>query len=176
LEGRSRLILTALYIILFSICFIFYQHEYWIHYPWNSERWWHYGFKEAFAEVKKVEGDYEKIIISTANEPPWVFFAGLYQYPPDKWQENYPLNNKINLPGFGRVSFIDKFYFASPQDLGFYEWGKLLDKKTLYVASATEVNVNLIKEPERIAPGLTLLKAIAYPSGEPAFYVFSGQL
>ncbi len=57
----------------------------------------------------------------------------------------------------------------------FYDWGKVIDKKTLYVASAKEVNVNLIMEPERTPKDLVLLKAIGYPSGEPAFYLFTGR-
>lgn len=47
-----------------------------------------------------------------------------------------------------------------------------MDEKTLYVAVEREVGTNLIMEPTRVPPGLNLIKAIPYPSGEPAYYIF----
>ena len=155
--------------------FYSYQHKYWVHYPWESERWWHAGFKEAIQTIKQIDKDYDRVIISTANEPPWIFFAGWYEYPPDKWQSRFPIGNDVELAGFGKVSHIDKFYFGSSQD-GLYGLGKVIDNKTLYLAVAKEIGANLIMEPTRTPPELKLIKAIAYPSGEPAFYLFSGTL
>ncbi len=58
--------------------------------------------------------------------------------------------------------------------MGLYDWGKIMGEKTLFLASEKEVAVNLIREPERTPSDLQLIKSIAYPSGEPAFYLFSG--
>ena len=81
---------------------------------------------------------------------------------------------KTTLNGFGEISYIDKFYFGSAQPKsGLYSLAELLDKKTLYLASAKEFPMNLIMEPERLPLNLKLVKAIAYPSGEPVFYLFS---
>lgn len=173
LKGINKLFFSFGYLILFLICFLFYQHEFWVHYPWTSERWWHTGYEESIKEIKKIDKEYDKVIISTANEPPWIFFAGWYEYPPDRWQKEYPIENKTYLEGLGEVSFIDKFYFGSPSS-GLYEWGQIIDGKTLYLASEKEVKVNLILEPDRTPGDLKLLKAIKYPSGEPAFYLFTG--
>jgi len=173
--GISRLNKFWLFVFgaMLMVNFGFYEHDYWVHNPWNSERWWHSGFREAISEIKAVENDYDRIIVSTASEPPWIFFAAWYEYPPKKWQAGFPIGNDIDLPGFGKVSHIDKFYFGSP-GVGLYEMGKVLDSKTLYMASEKEVNVNLIAEPERLPGDLVLVKAIAYPSGEPVFYIFTG--
>lgn len=152
-----------------------YLHDYYAHYPWQSERWWHSGWSEAIASVKEIEGNYNRVVISTTHEPPWIFFAGWYEYDPALWQKNFPIGNDVFLPGFGNVSHLDKFYFGSPERGGVYEFGKVLDSQTLYLADAKEVNVNLIKEPKRTPTDLSLIKAIAYPSGEPAFYLFSGK-
>jgi 4-amino-4-deoxy-L-arabinose transferase-like glycosyltransferase len=164
------------FLLLFGIWILgfgAYLHQYYVHYPWESERWWHAGFKEGIQSIKAIDKNYDKVVISTANEPPWIFFAGWYEYPPDKWQKNFPIGNDIDLSGFGKVSHIDKFYFGSPMG-GVYDWGKVIDKKTLYLAVAKEVGPNLILEPSRTPSDLSLVKAIAYPSGEPAFYIFSG--
>lgn len=159
--------------LLYLICGLFYFHEYYVHYPWNSERWWHAGYKEAIQSVKQIDKNYDKVVISTANEPPWIFFAAWYQYPPEAWQKNFPIGNDVTVAGLGKVSHIDKFYFGSYEG-GLYDWGKIIDAKTLYLADAKEVNVNLVLEPERTPQNLKLIKAITYPSGEPAFYLFTG--
>lgn len=168
-----RKLVFAGVVLVWCVSFGLYQHEYWVHYPTNSERWWHSGFHESFEVIKDIEKDYSKVVITTANEPPWIFFAALYPYPPDIWQNNFPLENKRYLEGFGDVSYIDKFYFGSPS-MGLYEWGKVIDENTLYLASEKEVKVNLITNPESTPGDLKLIKAISYPSGEPAYYLFTG--
>lgn len=172
--SKSRLLLLA-YCILLMAFFVDYQHQYWVHNPTYSERWWHYGWKEAVAAIKSIEDKYDKVIISTADEPSWIFFAASYEYPPERWQKEFPLEQKVKLDGFGEVSHIGKFYFGSPENRDLYALGKLLDEKTLYLASIKELGLNLIREPERTPGDLRLLKAVAFPSGEPAFYLFSGR-
>lgn len=163
------------YCALVLVLFVQYQHLYWIHNPTYSERWWHYGWKQAINEIKKIEDDYSKVIISTNDEPPWVFFAASYEYPPERWQKGFPLTREAELDGFGKVSFIDKYYFGSPQNLELYDWGKIIKSDTLYLASTKEVRVNLIREPQRTPGDLVLLDTVAFPSGEPAFYIFTGR-
>lgn len=161
------------YLFLFTLCFFFYQHNYWIHNPTYSERWWHAGFGPAVGEVKKIDRDFDKVVISTNGEPPWIFFAAWYEYPPSLWQKNFPIGNDIDVIGLGKVSHIDKFMFGSFSG-GLYEWGKVLDSRTLFLATAKDVNVNLILEPERTPSDIKLIKSFAFPSGEPAYYIFTG--
>lgn len=170
---KYRKVFVFIYTSVLLVSFIFYQHQYWMHYPWNSERWWHAGFKEAVQAIKEVDGQYQKIIITTASEPPWIFFLALYQYPPDRWQALNPLP-KENLKWFGEISHLDKFYFGTaPLQGNIYGLPEMLDKDTLYLASAKEFRANFIREPERIPATLKLIKSIAYPSGEPVFYLFA---
>jgi 4-amino-4-deoxy-L-arabinose transferase-like glycosyltransferase len=174
LKPNFKKLFIAFYGLIFILSFGLYLHEYYVHYPWNSERWWDAGFKEAIQSVKEIDKNFDRVVISTANEPPWIFFAAWYSYPPDKWQKNFPIGNDVVLPGFGKVSHIDKFYFGSPETGGMYDWGKVFDDKMLYLADAKEVNINLILEPERVPSDIKLIKAIPFPSGQPAFYLFTG--
>ncbi|MFC1625717.1 ArnT family glycosyltransferase [Patescibacteria group bacterium] len=171
---RLKKFLLFVYAIGWMVCIGIYLHNYYVHYPRVSERWWHWGFGPGISQVKSIDKDYDKVVISTFGEPPWIFFAGWYEYPPDIWQKNFPIGNDVELTGFGKVSHIDKFYFAHPQD-GIYGMGRSIDDKTLYLANAKEIGANLIIEPDRTPPDLKLLKTFAYPSGEPAFYLFSGR-
>lgn len=173
LPKRLQLPTWGLYFLLMVISFVMYQHNFWVHNPLDSERWWHYGWKQAVEAVKAKEADYDKVIITTADEPPWIFFAAAYEYDPVKWHAGYPFK-KATVENFGEVSYIDKYYFGSPSPrVGIYELGSALDDNTLYLASAKESNVNLIMEPQRTPPDLNLIESIAFPSGEPAFYIFA---
>jgi 4-amino-4-deoxy-L-arabinose transferase-like glycosyltransferase len=168
--AKNRKLITYCYILLFLINFVFYEHNYWIHNPWYSERWWHAGFKEMFAAVAQVEGNYDKIIFSNANEPPLIFFLGYYEYPPQEFQKGL---QDVYVPGFDTLKHTGKYYFGQVNVEGIYALPKVMDKKTLYVAVEREVGTNLIMEPTRVPAGLKLIKAIAYPSGEPAYYIFA---
>jgi len=176
LTGNWQKVVVVLYGLLYLISFSYYFHLYHVHYPWDSERWWHAGFKDAIQSVKVIDSDYDKVIISMAGEPVWIFFSAWYQYPPNLWQESFPIGNDVELTGFGKISHIDKFYFGkfSVDGGSIYDLGKYIDSKTLYLAVAKEVPPNLIMEPERAPQDLRLLKSIAYPDGEPAFYLFAG--
>lgn len=164
--------ITLVYLLILFAFFGLYLHNYYVHYPWDSERWWHAGWCDAVAEVKKIDKTYEKMIISMADEPAWIFFAGCYQYDPSKWQKEFPIGNDVDVKGFGKISHTEKFYFGKPEG-GIYSLKDNLDEKSLYLASAKEIPWNLIMDPTRVPDGLNLVKTIPFPSGEPAFYVFS---
>ena len=165
----NKLFLISYLLSLIS-CFYLYQHNFWFHNPWYSERWWHAGFKETVQYLKSNESKFDKIIFSNANEPPLIFFAGWYQYPPDQWQKGF---EEANIDGFSPLQKMDKYYFGQMEGIGIYELSSFLPEKTMYVATEREVGINLIMEPQRVPPGLVLLKAVPYPSGEPAFYIFT---
>lgn len=174
IRPNLKVIFLVGWVAIYGGSLAFYLHHYYGHYPRESERWWHFGFKEAFAEIKQIEPNYDRIVISMADEPSWIFFAGWYAYPPRDWQLNFPLAHAVDLPGFGKVSHINKFYFGSPDaDIGIYGLDKVIDGRTVYLAVAKEIGANLILEPGRVPPGLKLIKAVAFPSGEPAYYVFT---
>lgn len=159
--------------IILVLSFVFYQHDYWIHYPWKSERWWHGGFKDAISSAVSEGEKYNKVIISGADEPPLIFFLAWSQYSPSDFQQKYPLSKEF-LSGFGEVERLDKYYFpAIGVSKNLYELGSILPENTLYLATIKEINLDLINEPERVPQDIQLVKIINYPSGNPAFYLFT---
>lgn len=174
-KGWVISLFVSFYTAFLFISFIFYLHNYYIHYPLDSERWWHSGFKEAITFIKEKERDYKKVVISTADEPPWIFFAAYYSFPPESWQKNFPIDHKIYLPGFGEISYIDKFFFGHITNEGksIYDLPKFIDKDTLYLATFKEVGFDLLREPERKPEGLILVKTIKDLKGYPIFYFFT---
>lgn len=160
-------------ILLILLSFLFYQHNYWVHYPWDSERWWQAGFKEAIQTAVLESKKYDKVIISGADEPPLIFFLAWSQYPPAEFQRKYPLTKEF-LSGYGEVDKLDKYYFpAIGAGKSLYELGSVLTKDTLYLATSKEINLDLVKEPQRLPSDLILVKSIPYPSGDIVFYLFT---
>jgi len=155
------------YLGFFVIGFAFYQHNYWNHNPWHSERAWHAGYKEMMEEIGNVENNYEKVIITNAVEPPWIYFVSWNMYSPTKVQNGV---QKGYVEGFEDLEKLDKFYFGQVGEIGLEALPLLLDESTLYIAAQREVGENLIMNPQKVPYGFNLVKSIAYPSGEPAFY------
>lgn len=163
---------TALYIGLLVINFWTYQHEYWVENPWYSERSWHAGYGPMVELIKKYEGNYKKIIISNAEDQPYIFFAVYYPVPPDRWQMGF---SEGHVEGFGDMKHLGKIYFGQVGSVGLKGLSDVLEEGTLYIAAQREWKSNLIREPQTAPEGLKLIDLVAYPSGEPAFYLFSGK-
>lgn len=153
--------LFSILFLLFIFNFIFFMHRYFIHFP-NEWRAWHFGYKESFAYIKENEKDYEKIVINNSYEPSLIRFLFWTKYDPQKFHKNFKGDN---LSEFA----LDKYYFGSlggPSE-------DLLDKKTLYMASAR----NDITNPETTLKhsNVKLLKEVDSPTGEPIFYLLTGR-
>ncbi len=166
---KLRIIFWGTYFSIFSILFFLYLHTLFVHNPWYSERYWHAGYKEMIESLKVLEERYQKIIITNALDQPYIFLAAYYPIPPEIWQRGF---EEEYVEGFGELRRIDKFYFGQVGEEGISVLANFLDEKTLYVAAEREVGANLILEPQKTPKGLKLVKAISYPSGEPAFYLF----
>lgn len=173
LNKKFKNIFFASFTIVLLLNFMFYLHQYFTHYPWDSERWWQAGFREAIQLAVSEGNKYDKVIISGADEPPLIFFLGFSMYPTSDFQRKYPLT-KENLKGFGEVSRLDKYYFPPiGQGIGLYELGSILPNNSLYLATDKEIKIDLVKEPDRVPDDLILLESISYPSGEGIFYLFA---
>lgn len=161
--------------ILYFVFFSYYIHQYYFTYPIVSEHWWHYGWAQSISEIKKIDKNYDRVIVSMSGEPAWIFFASNYEYPPTLWQNEFPIGRDVELTGFGKVSHTGKYYFGSPNsEIQIYGLGRVINSKTLYLANAKEIGDNLITHPASIPSELKLIKTVVFPSGEPAFYLFSG--
>lgn len=167
-----KIIFLVTVFIIYSISFYLYRHNYFVHYPTYSERWWHSGFEDAIKTAVSESKNYDKVIISMADEPAFIFFLGWSQYSPELIHGKL-FKEKETITNFGEITKIGKYYFGSPLIQNVYDLGSKLPEKILYVASAKEVNVNLILEPNRTPRDLKLIKSVAYPSGVPAFYLFT---
>lgn len=167
LKKRFRKLFLGAYLLLFVVGFVFYQHNYWVHNPWYSERWWHTGYKEVVEVIEKYENDFQKIVITNANDQPQIFLAAYSEFDPSAWQQGMEVKT---VDGFGELEHIDKFYFGQALSETWEDLYLYMGDDVLYIAAEREIGANLILEPQKTPLGLELVKAITYPSGEPAFY------
>lgn len=148
-------LLVIIYLTILIINMAFFMHAFFIHNPQEAGQWWHTGWKESVLFIEENKNIYDKIMVSMKDEPAWIFYAAYTHLDPEKFQNFNPEKDNN----------IDNVYFESIPENSVYEFEKYLDKNTLYLATAREVNV--------VPENLTLLKEITYPNGLPAYYIFT---
>ncbi|MBI4039722.1 glycosyltransferase family 39 protein [Candidatus Daviesbacteria bacterium] len=154
----------------------FFAHRYSVHYPQESWRWWQVGYREAFGEIKKVAGQYDRIVINNTYEPALIRFLVYNQYDPALFQQQFVLDQSIKnvLPGIDGFS-LGKYYFGTlsgdiRQNGGF---SKAIADGMLYLASQRDEvpgDLNLSKQPP---DNVKVLQKINNPFGEVIFYLLT---
>lgn len=172
---KSRYVkgLLAVLVVLFIFNFVFYLHRYYVHYPVESWRWWHVGYKEAMIFMKSEEGNYSKLAFNNTYEPSLIRFLMWWQYPSDRIQKSYPdlVPKDDVLPGFNGFSLNDKYYFGSTKK-GVTDFVK---PGILYMVAArdeVEGDWDWRKSPPG---GIKVLKTVVNPLNQPIFYVVTAQ-
>lgn len=166
-EKRKYLLLPLVVLVLFNTSF--YLHRYFTHYPDESWRAWHFGFKQAMQYVGQHGQDYERVLINNTYEPALIRFLFWTKYDPAKFHQNFNMDNSVaNItPGFDGFSLEDKYFFG----LMSVPFGQVLNDKVLYIASARDdiANPNALLD-----SSIKVLETIYSPTNEPIFYIITG--
>ncbi len=165
-------VLAGLCLILFVFNFTFYLHRYYEHYPAESWRWWHVGFKEAMLYMKENDKNYSKIVFNNSYEPAMTRFLFWWQYPAEDFQKNYQETGEIKdvLPGFNGQVFKNRYYFGTVNKGSVNEFIK--PGKMYMVSARDEVqgDWDWSKSPPA---GVKVLKTVVNPLGQPIFFVIT---
>lgn len=155
--------------------FAFYLHRYFVHYPRESWRYWHYGYKEGVLAAVPLIDNYERVIFTNASEPVLLRFLFWTKYDPAKFQKEF-IDDKIQeniLPGLNGFRLGEKFYFGALSDRN--DLFNLLEPKTLYFISQ-EHEVGGDWDWRESPPGkVEVLKTVLSPYQEPIFYLVTGK-
>ncbi len=147
---QNRLLKTLIFIAVIGN-FFYYLHMYYIHTPIEYAYWWQYGYKEAVAEVAKIEKDYDKVIVTYRYDQPYVYFLFYNKIDPAWYQQNWGGGEVLRAQrSFGKYVL---------RNLNWDEDSKM--SKVILVGTGSEI-------PEG-APGL--VKTINYPDGSVAFRI-----
>lgn len=155
----------------------FYLHRYYVHYPIESWRWWHTGFKEAMTSIESLEGRYQYVVINNSYEPSLERYLFFTQYDPSLFRKQYLGDKATNniLPGVYGFALNNRTYFGFLSDEvrknGDFE--KVMKPGMLYLASARDETQGDLRT--SFHEHYTVIKTIVNPYGDPVFYLLEGK-
>ena len=153
LSIKAKYLIFTLCILFFIFNFLYYLNQYFVQQNYFNAKEWLYGYEKIIPEVKKLEENYDKIIVS--NQPPmdqsYMFFLFYLRYPPDLYQKE----SQGAAGGFRENHYFGKYEFR------LIDWIKDSKKQnTLFVGRPTDFPEN-VKE----------LKRVSYPDGSSAMLI-----
>lgn len=165
---------------VFGVFFVlntgFYFHRYYEHYPVESWRWWHVGFKESMQYIAQHQNEYEKVFFNNTYEPSLNRYLMWTQADPKRIQSQFDkLTPKKNIvEGFNGFVFDGKYYFGNTDKP--YGVSEFLKPGYLYlVAARDEVEGDWDWSKTPPPAGVKVLKTVVNPSGAPVFYIVTKQ-
>lgn len=131
LRGVFLILGSALCVLFAFLNFVYYLDQYFVQQNYFNARDWQYGYAKMVPQVKKIETNYKKIVVS--NQPPmdqsYMFFLFYLKYPPAKYQKELKgaSGGFRENHAFGRFEFrlidwnrekktSDILYVGTPQD------------------------------------------------------------
>jgi hypothetical protein len=173
LKGKTKLVWASAISVILIWSFFNYVHYFFVHYPWDSEKFWQAGYQEAITLAVSESKKYNEVIISSADEPSLKYFLAWSEYPPSEFQKD-GVSHTVSLPGFGSMIEEGKFLFPPVgNSVNLYDLGNVLPENTLYLAPFKELPSDLATNPARLPSNIQLIKIIYYPSGDPAFFLLT---
>lgn len=175
---KKRLKIISLFSVLCLLFagMIFYLHQYFVHWPKESWRFWHYGYKEAMLAVAEKENDYDQIVFNNTHEPILLRFLFWTKRDPSWFQENFAGDKETEevFPEFLGFRVSDRYLFGRITGEKRMEFlFNLLDDSILYLAfqedevpgdwnwqenpPAQVKVINLVEEPLEAKPYIYLL-------------------
>jgi len=167
-----KFLLVIFTFLLFIFNFISYFHQYYVHYPKESWQFWHYGYKEAIQYLAVIDENYDRIILNNSHEPILIRLLFWAKKDPVWFHRNFVDDQERPnvLPDFTGFR-VDKYYFGhfqKPEELG-----KILDKKTLYLAFQKEEIPGGWDWSKNPPAEIKVLKLIKNPLGDPYIYLLT---
>lgn len=153
IKYRARYLIFSMCFLFFIFNFLYFLSQYFIQQNYFHSQEWQYGYKEAIAEVKKVEDKYDKIVVS--NQPhldqSYIFFLFYLQYPPIVYQNE----TQSTSGGFKETHSFGKFEFRP------IEWEvEKKNHKMLYVG-----------RPDDFSPNAKVIKTMRFLDNKPAISI-----
>lgn len=112
LQKNIKYLLIVLFVFVQGYYFFRYLHMYYVHYPKELPYAWQYGFSDIASYLKEHQGEYEKIVISTRYDQPYILTAFFLKYDPISFQKELKMSDTDQY-GFSTGLSFGKFEFRS---------------------------------------------------------------
>lgn len=110
LKRNFKFLILVFSFSLLILNVVYFQHNYWRHYPIKFSGEWEYGYKPALEFIKETEGDYEEIWFADVLGRPYIYFLFYQQIDPKEfWQEAVVTRDSfgfVNVESFGKYHFF----------------------------------------------------------------------
>ena len=128
--------------MIISYFAINYLHQYYIHLPKAYALEWEYGFKELIPFIQDRKDKYDKVVITTRYDQPYILYLFYTKYDPKKYQAISKTEGDNNF-GFITVSSFDNLEFERFNEKDIRE-----SRRTLFIGTKEEIGLegDLIKE------------------------------
>ena len=157
----KKKLVVCLYSITFLISIIFFIQEYIYRQPREGAEGMVYGRQEMMEEIKKIEKNYDQIILSRSLSEPQIYVGFYMSYDPTSYQKETPDWLRYQVEG---KSFLDQ--------LGEYHLGKFIFKNISFNEDSKIPKVLLVGKPSEFADKITPLKVITYKNQNPAIIIY----
>ncbi len=145
----------VLFVSLFSLNFIYYLHQYYVHTPVEYSSGWQYGYREVFKELAVLEPKYKKIIVTYKYDQPYILYLFYNKIDPSWYQKNWDFLKNGSVERDSRI--IGKYEF---RNINWNEDRKL--DKTIIVGTSGEIPSNVSSTQEvKFLDGSIAFKIVA---------------
>lgn len=167
---RSR-VLKLLTLSFVMTNFVFYLHQYYVHYPQDSWQYWQYGYRQVFSYLREIDSQYEKVVINNNHDPTLLRFLFWNKIDPNWFHQNFLNDQTIKgiLPGFNGFK-VGKYYFGSLENKN--DLQSFLDSRTLYLAFQEDEVPGDWNWEEKPPQGIKVLKVINKPMANSPPYIY----
>ncbi|OGH47836.1 MAG: hypothetical protein A3G66_02115 [Candidatus Levybacteria bacterium RIFCSPLOWO2_12_FULL_39_17] len=107
---KLRPILSGLVSIVAIFNFLYFYHNYFVHYPREFSSEWQYGYKEAIGFVKNNEAKYDKVILTEDLGRPYIYALFYTKYDPSGFRKEARIEREVY--GFVHVREFGKYKFS----------------------------------------------------------------
>jgi 4-amino-4-deoxy-L-arabinose transferase-like glycosyltransferase len=146
----------GLFIITVLLSVMYYLHQYYIHGPIDFAKDWQYGNEQTVKTANLMDDKFDKVVVSTSIDVPYMFFLYYLRYDPLK----YLASGGTKSGKFDEErNVFDKYEFHK-----YIKSDSIINPRVLYIGL-----------PKEVLPGAERLVTIKYPSGEDA-YVISAEI
>ena len=128
-SGIKKYFKYAIVFVIFSVLFLnflYFYHDYLVHYPRIYSGEWQYGYKESIEYVRTVEENYDNVQITNALGRPYIYHLFYTNTNPDYFRKTAKVHRDVF--GFVTVESFGKYIF--PKN---YSYSLDGNKKVLYI-------------------------------------------
>jgi 4-amino-4-deoxy-L-arabinose transferase-like glycosyltransferase len=122
----KNLIASLLFALLF-LNFVYFVHDYFVHYPRDYSGEWQYGYKDSIKYVSENMDEYKKVFITTELGRPYIYYLFYNNIKPDEFRKTARI--KRDAFGFVTVESLGKLNFVKNPSIP-----ELREKNVLYIS------------------------------------------